>query len=359
MDAEAIDLPDASVDAVICRLGLMFLPDLHSALAGVARVLRAGRTVRRRRSRGDPRMNQCPRSSMRSSTRSGWHPCHRPRRVVPGSSASPTYSYVCTALHGRAGRDRHPALHPRVRLPLPGGVARFPARAQRTAAPAPGRRTRSATPVQMRQATAAVHVAPGCTTTDMSGSPGYGYYVTAARPLLTDKARVDEAVHWCRDRRRGRSPPWSDREDLSAGSGLLAGSPQVDGALRAGFMAWNSVENLAFGVGVAILVLGTALVRRADRDRRPGAASAWLATVGCSPPGCHTQRSTSTSGTRPAACSPSNGSSSGGAILAIGALLYVMSGPASRAALGDNATADKSSVDSAPSPVTGRAVAQQ
>jgi SAM-dependent methyltransferase len=42
MDAEAIDLPDASVDAVLCRLGLMFLPDLHSALAGVHRVLVPG-----------------------------------------------------------------------------------------------------------------------------------------------------------------------------------------------------------------------------------------------------------------------------------------------------------------------------
>jgi predicted membrane channel-forming protein YqfA (hemolysin III family) len=44
----------------------------------------------------------------------------------------------------------------------------------------------------------------------------------------------------------------------------------------------------------------------------------------------------------------------GGAILAIGALLYAMSGPASRAAPGDNATADKSSVDFTPSPVTGQ-----
>jgi SAM-dependent methyltransferase len=42
MDAEAIDLPDASVDAVICRLGLMFLPELDRALAGVYRVLVPG-----------------------------------------------------------------------------------------------------------------------------------------------------------------------------------------------------------------------------------------------------------------------------------------------------------------------------
>jgi SAM-dependent methyltransferase len=42
MDAEAIDLPDASVDVVLCRLGLMFLPDLDRALAGVYRVLVPG-----------------------------------------------------------------------------------------------------------------------------------------------------------------------------------------------------------------------------------------------------------------------------------------------------------------------------
>lgn len=42
MDAEAIDLPDESVDAVVCRLGLMFLPDLDRAIAGVSRVLVPG-----------------------------------------------------------------------------------------------------------------------------------------------------------------------------------------------------------------------------------------------------------------------------------------------------------------------------
>jgi ubiquinone/menaquinone biosynthesis C-methylase UbiE len=42
MDAEAIDLPDASVDVVLCRLGLMILPDLDAALASVHRVLAPG-----------------------------------------------------------------------------------------------------------------------------------------------------------------------------------------------------------------------------------------------------------------------------------------------------------------------------
>jgi SAM-dependent methyltransferase len=40
MDAEQLDLPDASFDAVISRLGLMFLPNLQTALAGMRRVLK-------------------------------------------------------------------------------------------------------------------------------------------------------------------------------------------------------------------------------------------------------------------------------------------------------------------------------
>jgi SAM-dependent methyltransferase len=42
MDAEDIDLPDGSVDVVLCRLGLMFLPNLDKAIAGVHRVLVPG-----------------------------------------------------------------------------------------------------------------------------------------------------------------------------------------------------------------------------------------------------------------------------------------------------------------------------
>jgi SAM-dependent methyltransferase len=42
MDAEAIDLPPASVDAVLCRLGLMFMPDLDRVFAGVHAVLVPG-----------------------------------------------------------------------------------------------------------------------------------------------------------------------------------------------------------------------------------------------------------------------------------------------------------------------------
>lgn len=40
MDAEQLDLPDASFDAVISRLGFMYLPNLQMALAGMRRVLK-------------------------------------------------------------------------------------------------------------------------------------------------------------------------------------------------------------------------------------------------------------------------------------------------------------------------------
>ena len=42
MDAQQIDLPDASVDGVLCRFGLMLVPDPGRALAESRRVLRAG-----------------------------------------------------------------------------------------------------------------------------------------------------------------------------------------------------------------------------------------------------------------------------------------------------------------------------
>jgi ubiquinone/menaquinone biosynthesis C-methylase UbiE len=44
MDAEALELPDAGFDAVLCAFGLMYLPDPHRALREMLRVLRpAGR----------------------------------------------------------------------------------------------------------------------------------------------------------------------------------------------------------------------------------------------------------------------------------------------------------------------------
>ena len=42
MDAENLDLPDASVDAVLCQFGLMFLPDVDRGLREMLRVLKPG-----------------------------------------------------------------------------------------------------------------------------------------------------------------------------------------------------------------------------------------------------------------------------------------------------------------------------
>ena len=40
MDAEALEFEDASFDAVLCALGLMYVPDAHAALTQMRRVLR-------------------------------------------------------------------------------------------------------------------------------------------------------------------------------------------------------------------------------------------------------------------------------------------------------------------------------
>ena len=42
MDAESLEMPSGSFDAVLCRFGLMFLPDLPSALIGLRSLLTAG-----------------------------------------------------------------------------------------------------------------------------------------------------------------------------------------------------------------------------------------------------------------------------------------------------------------------------
>ena len=42
MDAESLELPESSFDAVLCRWGLMFLPDLRAALNGMWRSLTPG-----------------------------------------------------------------------------------------------------------------------------------------------------------------------------------------------------------------------------------------------------------------------------------------------------------------------------
>jgi SAM-dependent methyltransferase len=45
IDAQNIDLPDASVDGIVCRFGLMLVPDIPRAFTEARRVLRPGRTL--------------------------------------------------------------------------------------------------------------------------------------------------------------------------------------------------------------------------------------------------------------------------------------------------------------------------
>ena len=45
LDAERIDLPDDSVDGVVCRFGLMLMPDVVAACSETRRVLRGGRRL--------------------------------------------------------------------------------------------------------------------------------------------------------------------------------------------------------------------------------------------------------------------------------------------------------------------------
>ena len=108
-----------------------------------------------------------------------------------------------------------------------------------------------------------------------------------------------------------------------------ASTPRIDGALRAGFAAWNIVENIAFGVGLAILLLG----RRwfVHRTATPaGATAAWLCAAwlfaSWMPHAAFHQHI----GMRPAALLPVEWVFHGGAILAIATLLAALAGSATR-----------------------------
>jgi hypothetical protein len=101
-------------------------------------------------------------------------------------------------------------------------------------------------------------------------------------------------------------------------------APRVDGALRAGFIAENMVENIAFGVGLAILLIG----RRwfvARTTTAGGATAAWLAAVWLFASWMPHAAIHQHVGMRPTALLPVEWVFHGGAIVAIGVLLWAFS----------------------------------
>ena len=114
-------------------------------------------------------------------------------------------------------------------------------------------------------------------------------------------------------------------------------APRVDGALRAGFVVENTVENLAFGVGLAILLLG----RHWFVARTTTAASAtigWLAAVWLFASWMPHAALHQHIGMRPAALLPVEWVFHGGAIVAIGALLWALSSGLGQVTPGDRGT---------------------
>lgn len=180
MDAEAIDLPEASADVVLCRLGLMFLPDLDRALAGVSRVLVPGGRFAtaipwRPADQAMPRLV----GSILAALDLPQPPPHEPGR--PGIFSLADASVVCAALQ-RAGLtdiritpytvvhdyrcadewiDFVLALNPALRESVDG----IPAERMRRA-------RRAATEASNQYLQADGHVV----------FPGHGYYASAARP---------------------------------------------------------------------------------------------------------------------------------------------------------------------------------
>jgi hypothetical protein len=101
--------------------------------------------------------------------------------------------------------------------------------------------------------------------------------------------------------------------------------PQVDGALRVGFVLENMVENVAFGAGLAILLLGRHwFVARTATTAN--ATTAWLASVWLLASWMPHAALHMHFGMQPSALLPIEWTFHGGAIAAIGALLWALSG---------------------------------
>jgi hypothetical protein len=106
-------------------------------------------------------------------------------------------------------------------------------------------------------------------------------------------------------------------------------APHPHGALLAGFLAESLVENAAFGAGLAVLLLGRGwFAARAASPAR--ATAAWLATVWLLASWMPHAALHMHIGLRPGPLLPVEWIFHGGAILAIGALLWALSSPLGR-----------------------------
>lgn len=115
------------------------------------------------------------------------------------------------------------------------------------------------------------------------------------------------------------------------------GFPQIDGVLHAGFVA----ENIAFGLGLAILLLGRSWFA-ARTATSAGAATGWLATVWLLASWMPHAALHLHIGMQPNALLLVEWVFHGGAIVAIGALLWALSG-----SLGQVTTEDRAKTASA------------
>jgi hypothetical protein len=116
------------------------------------------------------------------------------------------------------------------------------------------------------------------------------------------------------------------------------GAPHVHGGLLAGFVTENMVENIAFGLGLAILVFGRPwfAARTASAAK---AATAWLAAVWLFASWMPHAALHLHVGMQPRALLPIEWVFHAGAIVAIGALLWALSSRVGQAAHGDSAAA--------------------
>jgi hypothetical protein len=114
-------------------------------------------------------------------------------------------------------------------------------------------------------------------------------------------------------------------------------APHVHGALLAGFATENMVENLAFGLGLAILLLGWHRFTTYTTTTAK-ATTAWLATVWLFASWMPHAALHLHIGVQPTALLPVEWVFHGGAILAIGALLWALPNPRGRTSAADRQT---------------------